>query len=90
MGQHFQGCRLPLQPRLSPHLKTQSQTHLEEGRNSRVTRASFQSQTAAQGISPRAGNLIAVKGGWLLPPALAVLPHRDCLYLCSCRAFRDL
>lgn len=54
MGQeHFQGYWLLLQPsalRLFPHLKTQSQTHLGKGGNSSVTRASFQSQTAAQGM----------------------------------------
>lgn len=44
---NFQGYLLLLQP--VAHLKTQSQTHLEERRNSSATRAAFQSQTAAQG-----------------------------------------
>lgn len=44
---YFQGYLLLLQP--VAHLKTQSQTHLEERRNSSATRAAFQSQTAAQG-----------------------------------------
>lgn len=49
----FPGYRLLLQPsalRLFLHLKTQSQTHLGKGGNSSVTRASLQSQTAAQGM----------------------------------------
>lgn len=61
-----------------------------------VTRASFQSQTAAQGTGH-------FSKGWKLDcllkedgcslqgyRALAVLPPRDCSYLCPCRAFRDL
>lgn len=52
MGQHSQGYRLPLQPgaaRLPPHLKTHSQTHLEEGGNSRATRASFPKPNISSG-----------------------------------------